>query len=335
MGDRSAGERMKKSVFIGSVLGLSVLIAVAVHADFVAIWRTLQSGGPKLLWLIPYRASFFVLFAVGWFALVRPVDERHGAGLGYLLWAAIVRDGVDRLLPVASVGGSVVGVRMLGWRGVATAPAAASVIVEIMLTLVVVYLFTALGLLLLSAYAGPSREFHRSLIVFLVSLPIPISMVVLLREGWALKFLHLMIRSIVGESEASRGTIALDREVRASLSRAGRLGIAGILQWVAFVSGAFEIWFPLRLFGHPVSVGGALALESMTQAVRHIAFLVPAGIGVQEAGLVVFGHMLGVSADMTFALAMVKRLRELAWGVPALVTWQWAEARRLRRAEAS
>ena len=53
------------------------------------------------------------------------------------------------------------------------------------------------------------------------------------------------------------------------------------------------------------------------------------------AGLVVFGHMLGVSADMTFALAMVKRLRELAWGVPALVTWQWAEARRLRRAEAS
>jgi hypothetical protein len=38
----------------------------------------------------------------------------------------------------------------------------------------------------------------------------------------------------------------------------------------------------------------------MTQAIRHIACIVPAGLGVQEAGLVVFG-------------------------------WQWVEGRRLRR----
>ena len=103
------------------------------------------------------------------------------------------------------------------------------------------------------------------------------------------------------------------------------------LQLVALVSGAFEIWFALWLFDHPVSVGAALMLESMTQAIRHVAFVVPAGLGVQEAGLVVFGHVVGISGEMALAVGMVKRIRELAWGMPTLVGWQWVEGRRLRR----
>ena len=50
------------------------------------------------------------------------------------------------------------------------APAAASVIIEIFLTLVVVYLFTAIGLMLLAQYGTGSHEFRRVLAVFLLSL---------------------------------------------------------------------------------------------------------------------------------------------------------------------
>jgi uncharacterized membrane protein YbhN (UPF0104 family) len=107
-------------------------------------------------------------------------------------------------------------------------------------------------------------------------------------------------------------------------------GVGGSV--VALVSGAFEIWFALRLFNHPVSIGAAVMLESMTQAIRHIAFIVPAGLGVQEAGLVVFGHVVGISGELALAVGMIKRIRELAWGVPTLVGWQWVEGRRLRRA---
>jgi len=59
---------------------------------------------------------------------------------------------------------------------------------------------------------------------------------------------------------------------------------------------------------------------------------VPTGLGVQEAGLVVFGHVVGISGEMALAVGMVKRIRELAWGIPMLISWQWAEGRRLRRA---
>jgi uncharacterized membrane protein YbhN (UPF0104 family) len=106
--------------------------------------------------------------------------------------------------------------------------------------------------------------------------------------------------------------------------------MVGTLQFAAFVSGSFEIWFALRLFGHPVSVGAAIALESMTQAVRHFAFIVPAGIGVQEAGLVLFGHVLGIGSELALAVSMAKRMREVLCGLPPLLSWQWLEGRRLR-----
>ena len=148
---------MKTPAYVGAVLGVIALIIVAVHADFPAMLRTLSSGGPAVLWLIPYRALFFLLYAIGWAGAAQ--GERAGAppGLGYVFWATTVRDAVDRLLPVASVGGSVVGVRILRWRGISGAAAGATVIVEILLTLVAVYLFTALGLVLLAEH-GAARS---------------------------------------------------------------------------------------------------------------------------------------------------------------------------------
>jgi hypothetical protein len=68
----------------------------------------------------------------------------------------------------------------------------------------------------------------------------------------------------------------------------------------------------------------------MVQAFRHVAFVVPASLGVQETVLVVFGHTLGVGAETAIAVSLVKRLREVVYGVASLVSWQWLEGRRLR-----
>jgi putative membrane protein len=324
---------MKTPAYVGAVVGVIALIGVAVLADFTAMLRTLSSGGSGILWVIPYRALFFLLYAIGWAALLKSSEPARHVGLGYVLWATTVRDAVDRLLPVASVGGSVVGVRILRWRGISGATAGATIVVEILLTLVAVYLFTALGLVLLAEYGAAGHQYHRVLLIFTLSLPVPAVMLVLLKNGAFLKRLRALIHSWVGEGAISRATESLDREVRALLHRPRPLAIAGTLQLIALVSGAFEIWFALRLFDHPVSVGAAVMLESMTQAIRHIAFIVPAGLGVQEAGLVLFGHVVGISGEMALAVGMVKRIRELAWGVPTLIGWQWVEGRRLRRAE--
>ena len=323
---------MKIATYVGGLIGLSLLIALAVRSDLHAILHAVSSAGTALAWLLPYRALFYLLYALGWLELLRPYDPQRHAGLGYVFWVTAVRDAVDRLLPVASVGGSVVGTRLVSWRGLPAAGVAASVVVEIVLTLIVSYLFTALGLLLLFDAGRSGDQYGRLLVGFLLSLPVPVATVWVLRHGSVFGRLQKLLRPLIGEYAWAQSAAALDRELRASLERGWSLSLAGTLQFAALISGSFEVWFALRLFGHPVSGTTALILESLILAVRHLAFVVPAGIGVQEAAFVVFGQALGIGGELGLAVSMVKRLRELSWGVPALLSWQWWEGWRLHKA---
>jgi putative membrane protein len=321
---------LKIAAYIGGLLGLAVLVALLLRADVASMLLTLETAGWALLWLVPYRALYFLLYATGWLVLLRPYDRQGHIGIGYLFWATTVREGIDRLLPVASVGGSVAGIRLLGWRGIAAAPAGASVIVEIVLTLSTVYLFTALGLLLLMRLSGGVYLYRNLLLALALCLPMPVVTLLLLRYGSVFARLARLLRTLVGVSALSDGAAALDQELRASLRRLPRLLTAGLLQFAAFCSGTFEVWFTLRLFGHPVGIAAALVLESMTQALRHLAFMIPAALGVQEASLMIFGHALGISAELALSVSMAKRIREVLCGLPALLSWHWMEVRRLR-----
>jgi putative membrane protein len=320
---------VKVAGYIGGLLGLGLLVAMALHADLPAMLHTLKSAGWETLWLIPYRGWYFFLYALGWSCLLRPYDPAGRAGIGYVFWVTSVREAIDRLLPVASVGGAVAGVRLMRWRGLAAVPVSATVIVEIVLTLIVSYAFAALGLLLLIGSRAGAAPSHRLLLGLLIGLPVPVSLVLLLRYGSVFARLQKLLGPLAGAGALSDGAAALDQELRACLDRWRSVSYAGTLQFLALLAGSFEVWFALRLFGHPVSVGTAVILESMTQTMRHLAFIVPAGLGVQEATLVLFGHALGLEGELALAVSMLKRLREVLCGLPALASWQWMEARRL------
>ncbi|HTV77063.1 MAG TPA: lysylphosphatidylglycerol synthase domain-containing protein [Steroidobacteraceae bacterium] len=318
---------MKVAAYIAGLLGLALLVALVIHADVPAILHTWRRAGAALLLPVPYRLLFFALYAVGWRALLRPYDAHHRAGFGWVLWVTMVREAIDRLLPVASVGGGVVGVRLMRKRDLQTVPVSATVIVEILLTLIVMYVFGAAATLILFSSGAASN--HRDvLIVLALSLPIPLGSLLLLRYGSVFQRLERFLGPMVGLREAD-GAAALDADLRACLGRLRTLGLAGSLQLVALVSAAFEIWWALRLFGHPVSAPAAVMLEGLTQALRHLAFIVPAGLGVQEGALVLFGHALGISTELALSVSAVKRLREILCGLPPLLWWQWYETRTL------
>jgi putative membrane protein len=292
--------------------------------------QTLGMGGWLLLWLVPYRGLYFLLYAIGWYRLLRPYDPERRAGFGYIFWVTTVREAVDRLLPVASIGGGVLAVRLLRWRGLAAAPIGATVIVEILLTLIVLYVFAALGLFLFFGYDATGQQSRRLVLALLFALPVPVITALLLRYGAIFGRLQKFLSPLVGAGALSAGAATLDFELRACFHRGWTLLAASALQFAALISGSFEVWLTLRLFGHPVDAKDALVLESMTQAVRHLAFVIPAGLGVQEAGLVLFGQALGISGEMALAVSMAKRLREVLCGLPSLVSWQWLEGRRLQ-----
>jgi putative membrane protein len=313
------------------LLGLALLITLFVRADYAAMLQVAALAGWNLLWLVPYRGVYFLLYAVGWLRLLRPYDPDRRAGIGYVFWVTTVREAIDRLLPVASIGGAFAGVRLMLWRGLPAIGVSASIVVEILLTLGALYLFAVLGLLLLLGFGPAGVQYQHVLPVLLLSLPIPVVTGLLLRYGAAFEHLEGFFRPWVRISAMSEGAVSLDHELRVCLRRTATLLFAGSLQLLALIAGSFEIWFVLRLFGNPIGFRSAVIMESLMQALRHLAFFVPAGVGVQEGALVLFGHALGVSRELALAVSLAKRIREVLCGLPALASWQFLEARRLRR----
>jgi putative membrane protein len=316
---------LKIALYVGMLVGVALLVLLAVRVDLAAMVHVLTLAGWPLLWLLPYRAFYFLPYTLGWAILLRGVEGASNAGFGYLLWVVTVREGIDRLLPVASVGGGVVGVRLLRWRGLPAAQVGASIIVEILLTLFAVYLFFVVGVLLLFHGAHSIREHSRLLLALVLTLPVPLG------TAWLLRYGSRFLLGLVGVNSLSEGVASLDRAIRANLRRHRALLVTGFLQFGGLLSGSFEIWFVLRLFGHPVDWRAAIVVESLTQAVRHIAFVIPAGIGVQETALVVFGRTFGIDAELALAVSMAKRVREVLLGVVSLLSWQWMEGRQIHK----
>jgi len=199
------------------------------------------------------------------------------------------------------------------------------------------YLFAAAGVLLLVAALRQSASAWIILAGLLLSLPVPVLFALSLRHAALFEKLEGAARRLFGADHRIVAMIdgaRLDAHIRALNQRHRELAKALCWQLAGLVSGTLEIWLALWLLGHPVPLWQALAIESLTQAARHVAFFVPAGLGVQEAVVLLLGQVLGIDAQVALALALVKRAREILFGVPALLSWQWVELRRWRRARA-
>ncbi|ACO78271.1 hypothetical protein AvCA_20680 [Azotobacter vinelandii CA] len=319
--------------YIAGLLGLVAVIALVVHQDGGAILAALDHAGWGLLWLLPFHALPLLLDVIGWRVLLAPRDPQRRAGVLVLFWIGAVREACNRLLPVANIGGEIVGIRMAKWYGIDGAAVTASIVIEVMLTLVNQYLFTALGIVLMIALTHHVGTLGSLLGALLASLPLPIGLFMLLHHGQLFSRLETVAERLLGGrlrlTELINGK-NLDQEIRALSARPSRLVVAGAWQLAGFLVGSFETWLALEMLGYSISVWDAIAIEAVTQALRHIIFIVPAGLGVQEGGLVLFGSLIGVPADVSIALSLVKRVREVGFGVPALLAWQWAEMRQLR-----
>jgi hypothetical protein len=131
---------MKLAARIALIVGLSVMILLIVHEGAVGIIKLLSKAGWMLLLLLPLHVLPLLLDAVGWRAIIVARCK-----LLTLFLIAVVRQAVNGLLPVANIGGELVGIRLLARTGVDGTWAAASVIVEVLLTVIGQYLFVVLG----------------------------------------------------------------------------------------------------------------------------------------------------------------------------------------------
>jgi putative membrane protein len=313
---------------IALLLGTTLAIVLVLREGLGPILALLAAAGWTLLWLVPLHALPLLLDALGWRTLLRATGIAPQATSPARLWViASVREAVNRLLPVANIGGEIVGIRMLNRVGADAPRIAASVVAEVLLTIISQLLFAAAGVLILLRLTG-SAAATDLLIGLMLAIPAVAALYLLVHRGSVFERLLRGVEGMLALPAHLHGildqALALDARLRELLQDTRALLATVGWQLAGLVAGALETWLALRWLQHPVGFATALALESLTQAIRHFIFVVPAGLGVQEAGLVGFGYLLGLGNDASIALSLAKRMREILFGVPALVYWQLA-----------
>jgi len=325
--------------------GAIALAAGGLAAVGLVAWYGAAAIGAEVwqaAWTLPailaIHGATQYLSAIAW----REATGTGGPGLGgpgfggpgLRCWFAIrvIRESVNGLLPVAQLGGNLVGIRLLMRRGVPGTAATAGTTIDVTLEAVSQLLFTLLGIAVLAAISRDGGAVWQapwvqaSVAVLLAA----IAVFVAVQQAAGLR----VIQWIAGPLTRifPRFSLATVQRLFAALAerqrQRGMLARATLLHLMAWLIGVGETWLALWAMGVPAGWAEALVIESLAVAVRNAAFAVPGGLGVQEAGFVLIGGLFGVPPDQAIAVSMLKRLRELAFGLPGLLAWQWLETRR-------
>src|SRR5262249_45707975 len=210
---------------IAGLVGLAAMAMLVAREGYWTILQTLRRAGWGLLWIVPFHTLPLILDAEGWRALLRSRDPEGYATRPFLVWIAAVREAVSRLLPVASMGGEIVGIRLAMLRPLDGPAVAASVIVEVLLTMVNQILFTAIGLALLVAIVKHTPVVDALLGGLAVSASAPIALALLLKYGSPFTRLAFFAKRMLGKRHGLAalvgGAATLDEEIRRLSRRRG------------------------------------------------------------------------------------------------------------------
>ena len=96
---------------------------------------------------------------------------------------------------------------------------------------------------------------------------------------------------------------------------------ATLIRLLGWISGAMEIYVFLWIINVEASFVDVILIEAFTGLIRSVVFFIPAGLGIQELAFVLIGNYVGLSDSVSFSMALGRRIREIAVGVPAILTW--------------
>ena len=307
--------------------GIAALSAVTIWSGLDAVAHAVASVGWGILLVVIVRTVTVSLAGVGWW-LIFPSKTRPQLRTCLLL--RFIREATNVLLPMAQIGGDLIGAGLLRLYAVPGALAAASVIVDVLLQAATQFLFAILGLLVLIAL-GADATLARVAAIGLGLAGLMLAGFYLVQRSSGQRILRFAIRRLTGDRkwrvlgtiDAVYQNLAMIYAVRADLVASSVVHMAG------WIFGVAEVLVVFAFMGNPVSIAEALVIESLLHAIRGAAFAIPSALGAQEGGLVLLCAAFGIPPEQAIALSLVKRAADLALGVPGLVGWQMLEWRRL------
>jgi uncharacterized membrane protein YbhN (UPF0104 family) len=117
-------------------------------------------------------------------------------------------------------------------------------------------------------------------------------------------------------AERERGFAQIDTEARAFFSAPAGLRLRPMLAFFAeWLMEGIETLIIVRCLGLPIAIGPVLTLDALGSLLRVVVFFLPAGLGVQDAAIILLLRQMGLPNPVAAgtALILVKRAKELFW----------------------
>jgi putative membrane protein len=305
------------------LVGLCLLAGLIATGNRQEITAAIALAGWSLGLVAVAHLGTLLADTLGWRAVVAAPRR---PGLGSMAVKRWIGTSVNSLLPVAQIGGEFVRAQLLARAGVAGPVAGASVVVDLTAGLFTQVLFILLGIaLFLEHRGGAGWPLHLAGGLGLFSAFL-VGFGVAQHRGLFLRLARIVERATRGRAwQGLVGSAAtLDRAIVTSYQNRSKLALCACWRSLGWLWGSVEIWLAFWLLGHPIGLAEAVILESLGQALRSAGFALPGGLGAQESGIVAGGALLGIAPTIVLAVALIKRARELAYGVPGLIAWSLA-----------
>ena len=308
-----------------ALLGFGTVVGLVAWHGAAEVLHVLEVAGPRLLWVGAVFLPGLALVAFEWSRCFPPGTVPR---LRTLVGGTWIMFGVNWLLPVARIGGDVARIRILAAQGHPTSSAAASVVVDKTLQVAGQALVTIAGVALFALEASDGKVIAAAAVVTL-GLSVTTYLLVRVQRKGLFGLLHRIAGKLLPKGRNAsfeEGAREFDDAVRDVWLGRGRL-LVGLLAHLGFrLVQTAETWFLLDCFGHPLTLVQVFVLETLSQAIRAAAFLVPGALGVQEGAFLALGTTFGLPPEIALSTSLGKRLRELLIGLPGLFGWWLRES---------
>lgn len=296
----------------------------------LAVWAYVSQLGPwGLAAVLGFQIFDHLLNALGWRFAFRPADAAR-VPMRLLVGARVAGDGVNYLTPSASLAGELIRPGMLG-----------DVLPDdVKNTSVVVAKFA-------QALAQAVFIISSLIIVALARFDLVAGRELLISAAGALLLLSLVSTAIfLLTHQGPQGGLfwkvggarlqTIRSQMRGFLMTHPRRFAASVLFFaLGYAWGLLEVMLVCRLIGVPIGPLQALAVETLSNVVDSLLFMVPAKMGTQEAGKTAIFAALGYAPATGLAFGLIRHTRELIWAAGGFTYYAVTRARRASRANAA
>ena len=317
---------IKIASYIGLLVGLLILTWLVAWQGIDEIFILLSQSGFYLLLLPIVWFPSLVAAVISWHYLF-PIKRIPAFKKLFLsLWMGRA---INTLLPVASIGGEIAKARLLILWGHPGVDASASVLVDKTVQALALVPWAIIGTGLL-VYLTIDNDLAKLIMLGTFLLGLGIVGFIMIQQAGMIGFIARIIgkfNTTDGWSKITDNAYDVDTLVKEIYSEKQNFLISVFWRTLGLILQTSEVWLACYLLGHPIGIVEALMLKSLTSIITDIAFMIPNGYGIQEGGYVMLGALINLSPELSLAISLATRIRELIVDLPGLLYWQHVEAK--------